>query len=365
MNNEIPSRSHYPGLDGLRGIAILLVILYHNFGFIPFLNYGWLGVDLFFVLSGFLITEILLHTRDTANYYRNFYTRRVLRIFPLYYLCLILVIIIFPLIKNFPYDLTYFKENQAWFWFYLQNWMLILKDWNDNAILLNHFWSLAVEEQFYIVWPFLVLLIKKPRQLLIITFVLLLSVILARFFIWVNRADFPSYGNLFLFTRVDGILIGAMLALVKNINYNFLKKYSFVVTLSLALLNFLFYFINGIKNYTFPYWAIVGYSTFAVIFAMLVFETIDRENRLINFILNNPLLRFTGKISYGFYVFHWPVYILLYDYFEKWVRQAISFPEKGILIVIATFLTLIALLISIVSYYGFERYFLKMKKSFS
>jgi peptidoglycan/LPS O-acetylase OafA/YrhL len=192
-----------------------------------------------------------------------------------------------------------------------------------------------------------------------------LAVILARYFIWVNRTDFPAHGNLFLFTRVDGILIGAMLALVKVINYHFLKKYSFVVTLSLALLNFLFYFINRSQNYTFPYWAIVGYSTFAVIFAMLAFETIDRENRLLNSILNNPLLRFTGKISYGFYIFHWPVNILLYDQIEKWVRQSISLPEKGILIVIAMSLTLIALLMSIVSYYGFERYFLKMKKSFS
>src|SRR5262245_16358318 len=170
MNNQPASRSHYPGLDGLRGIAILLVILYHNFGFIPFLNYGWLGVDLFFVLSGFLITEILLKTRTTTNYFKNFYTRRVLRIFPLYYLCLILVIVIFPLIKNFPYDLSFYRENQVWFWFYLQNWMLIFKQWNDSAILLNHFWSLAVEEQFYIVWPLLVLLIRKPKQLLILTF---------------------------------------------------------------------------------------------------------------------------------------------------------------------------------------------------
>jgi peptidoglycan/LPS O-acetylase OafA/YrhL len=125
--------------------------LYHNFGFIPFLNYGWLGVDLFFVFQAF----------SSQKYYKpgtppiisgTFIPSRIKDI-SLYYLCLILVIIIFPLLKNFPYDLTYYKENQAWFWFYLQNWMLIFKDWNDNAILLNHFWSLAVEEQFYIVWP--------------------------------------------------------------------------------------------------------------------------------------------------------------------------------------------------------------------
>ena len=364
MNNQTPARSHYPGLDGLRGIAILLVILYHNFAFLPFLNYGWLGVDLFFVLSGFLITEILLQTRNANNYFKNFYSRRVLRIFPLYYLCLILVILIFPLFKNFPYDQSYFQQNQLWFWFYLQNWMLIFTDWNNNSIILNHFWSLAVEEQFYIIWPFLVLIIKKPKNLLLITFILLVSVILARYLIWINKEDFPTYGNLFLFTRVDGILIGAMLALLKVINYDFLKKYAFVVTFSLALINFLFYFINSTQNFTFPFWAIVGYTTFAVMFAMLVFETIDRKNKFLNFILNNPVLRFTGKISYGFYVFHWPVYILLYDAVDKVVRNSITFSETGINAIVALVLTLFAFVISVISYYGFERYFLKLKKAF-
>src|SRR6476660_8253758 len=95
-------RTHCPALDGLRGIAILLVVLYHNFGFNSYFNYGWLGVDLFFVLSGFLITDILLNTMNTKNYFRNFYARRVLRIFPLYYLSLFLFIIILPLFPGYP-----------------------------------------------------------------------------------------------------------------------------------------------------------------------------------------------------------------------------------------------------------------------
>ena len=365
MNNETPLRSHYPGLDGLRGIAILLVILYHNFSFLPFLNYGWLGVDLFFVLSGFLITEILLSTRNTKNYFRNFYSRRILRIFPLYYLCLVIVILLFPLFKNFPYQLSFYHDNQLWFWFYLQNWMLIFKEWNDSAILLNHFWSLAVEEQFYIIWPFLVLIIRKPRHLLFITFSLLLIVILSRLYIWFRREDFPSYGNLFLFTRVDGILIGAMLALLKKINYNFLKKYAFVVTFCLALVNFSFYFINQTQGFTFPYWAIVGYSTFSVIFAMLAFETIDLENKVLSYIMSIRLLRFTGRISYGFYVFHWPVYVLLYSYIYNIIEKNVSLSGNGLLIFTSVILTLIAFLLSIISYYGYERYFLKMKKAFN
>src|SRR5258706_16445945 len=93
------NKEHYPALTGLRGIAILLVVLSHNFKFISFLNYGWLGVDLFFVLSGFLITDILLNTKNNRNYYKNFYARMVLRIFPVYYLSFLLFLILLPSIK--------------------------------------------------------------------------------------------------------------------------------------------------------------------------------------------------------------------------------------------------------------------------
>ena len=115
-----PNRSYYPALDGLRGIAILLVVFYHNFGFIDYFFFGWLGVDLFFVLSGFLITDILLRTLNDKHYLRNFYVRRVLRIFPLYYLSLIFFLIIVPRF-GIPLDVQYYVDNQVWLWTYLQN----------------------------------------------------------------------------------------------------------------------------------------------------------------------------------------------------------------------------------------------------
>ena len=97
MNSSAPSRQYYPALDGLRGIAIIMVVIFHNFNFTNYFFFGWLGVDLFFVLSGLLITEILIKTSGKPGFLRNFYLRRILRIFPLYYLILIICIIILPL----------------------------------------------------------------------------------------------------------------------------------------------------------------------------------------------------------------------------------------------------------------------------
>src|SRR5512144_2577839 len=99
MKPTTSTRSYYPALDGLRGIAIILVICCHNFDFIPYLRFGWIGVDLFFVLSGFLITDILLQTRDDKNYLQNFYLRRILRIFPLYYGVLLLFFALAPALQ--------------------------------------------------------------------------------------------------------------------------------------------------------------------------------------------------------------------------------------------------------------------------
>src|SRR3954463_6186807 len=104
-----PNRSHFPALDGLRGVASLLVVIYHNFGFInKYFFFGWLGLDIFFVLSGFLITDILLNTLDTKYYLRNFYVRRILRVFPLYYASLVIFLIIFPAIPRLPIHISYF-----------------------------------------------------------------------------------------------------------------------------------------------------------------------------------------------------------------------------------------------------------------
>lgn len=362
MSSPISNRVYYPALDGLRGMAILLVVLYHNFSFISYFNYGWLGVDLFFVLSGFLITDILLSTRNTGNYFKNFYSRRILRIFPLYYLSLLLFLVILPLLPGFTLDVRYYQEHQWWFWTYLQNWLLIFHP-GGRPVALNHFWSLAVEEQFYLVWPFVILFIRRPKKLLIFCILALMAVIAARLYIWFNRSFFPGYQWLFLFTRIDGILIGSMLAIIYHYNQTILRKFSTLLILLLAAFNFIIYFIE--KERDFPVWAIAGYTTFAAIFALLVYESVKKEDRVISFIFNNAVLRFLGKYSYGFYIFHWPVFLLAKPYTDNMAGKIIPGQSFYQLLVSAILATLAGLIVSLISFHLFEKHFLKLKRHFT
>ena len=358
--SEQAGRLHYPALDGLRGLAILLVVVYHNFGFINVFFFGWLGVDLFFVLSGFLITDILLKTVGKKGYLKNFYIRRVLRIFPLYYLCLILFLIVLPK-TTIQLDVQYYIDHQVWLWTYLQNWIYTFQSpGQTNA--LNHLWSLAVEEQFYLLWPLAVLLIRKPGYLLIFISLVLVAVLGLRLFVWMNQISDLAYFNLYTFTRIDGICIGCMIALLQRVKSNFLQHNKAIVVLFFAGLNFGFYYVNRLYQFAFPYLALVGYTTFAMMFGLLVNEAVTRQSKLINFLFNIPLLKFFGKISYGFYVFHWPVYLLLFPYLLPWMSKFISGALLQFLVSVVA--TLAAIGISWLSYQYYEKYFLKLKDKF-
>ena len=163
---------HIPALDGLRGIAILLVVLHnapdfptHSSGFIWLAaivgTVGWIGVELFFVLSGFLITRQLLDSQRSGNYYRAFFGRRILRIFPLYYVALLIGLVVFPLVFPGAVDSSSPRRDQIWLWTFLFNWA---HPFGTAGFGFSHFWSLAIEEQFYLIWPFVVRK-RNPRSL--------------------------------------------------------------------------------------------------------------------------------------------------------------------------------------------------------
>jgi peptidoglycan/LPS O-acetylase OafA/YrhL len=213
-----------PVLDGIRGLAVLMVLVFHFVGntlqtnsvegaIIRVSNYGAYGVELFFVLSGFLITGILYDARNKPNYFRNFYMRRVLRIFPLYYGVLGLVFFVAPLISLLRGPtLDYLVERQAWAWLYAVN-IYIAKQGDWSFSYLEHFWSLAVEEHFYLFWPLVAfLLARRPRALIAVSLAIALCASLARL---VGFLMGLSWWTIVVLTpfRLDGLAMGAFLAL--------------------------------------------------------------------------------------------------------------------------------------------------------
>jgi peptidoglycan/LPS O-acetylase OafA/YrhL len=361
MNPGNPHRQYFSALDGFRGLAAIFVITFHNFGFlIKYYSFGWIGLDMFFVLSGFLITDILLKTLEGKNYLRNFYVRRVLRIFPLYYLSLIIFLLVLPAL-HIELGLKYYTDNQAWLWGYMQNWLFIFKNPESNT--LNHLWSLAVEEHFYLLWPLIILIIRKPRHLLVFIVLLLALVVSARIWIWYKHIPGFAYYNLYAFTRIDGICMGCMVAILLRVNKFFIKKYLYAIVLFLAAINLLFFLINRQNQFSLPYLGFAGYTTVAALFGLLVNQIISNETIVINNFFNISLLRFIGKISYSFYIFHWPVYLLITPYLSSWFGSFTS--GRTTQFIVSTLATLVALAVGWLSFNYFEKYFLKLKAKFA
>ena len=328
----INTEKRVPELDGIRGIAVLMVMAFHilthaeHFFDSPlarFFNWssqmGWAGVDLFFVLSGFLITNILLEKKGQKNYFRNFYMRRVLRIFPVYYLCLTVIFI-----GGF-YDSTVTGESTSsimlWFYSYLQNWLFA--SGSGPALYFVHFWSLAIEEQFYLFWPLIVYFADKKLLTKIGSIAILGALFLRIYFVFVlDRPDivntFPYYATI---TRIDSLLIGAMIAIgLKSVTFKEglvkdaprVLAYSILIVVACLLLQPDSPLTNNGAMIT------VGFSGLAIMTGALIVLLLTREEaNLARRVFRHRSLTFFGKYSYALYVFHWPVTSFMIEYYVE------------------------------------------------
>jgi peptidoglycan/LPS O-acetylase OafA/YrhL len=336
-----------------------MIVYFHIFDFLPLSKIGWVGVDLFFVLSGFLITGILLTKRNFPHYFRNFYARRVLRIFPIYYLSLVIFLFILPKIIEYPFSLSYFLSNQLWFWLEIQNWLFIYKPNGNN--FLNHFWSLALEEQFYLICPFVFLLIKKAHHQITFILIILISLLVLRLTAW--HLDFVniSYINLYAFTRIDGLCVGCLLAIFKNQgNFGMGKSNKILGSFFLFQIFILMPLGKALFHLKLPYFACCVYPAMAIFWGGILWTAVVGRN-LVYRIFRGRAIGFIGKISYGLYIFHWPVNGLLRFKFESFQNQQHQFWGSLLPAIISTLLTI---LLSVISYYCYERYFLRLKKYF-
>ena len=314
------TRNHYVALDGLRGLAILAVIGYHfclahpgfrGHGNGPFLQLGqagWMGVDLFFVLSGFLITGILLETRTQANYFRNFLARRFLRIWPLYYLTLVGLLLVVPaIVPSVPPEVASMQAKQSWFWLYGANW-LFAREGGFSQTSGGYFWSLAVEEQFYVLWPLIVWLVSS-RTLLVIAAALFVFALLARI---VLAAHGVPLGALYTmtFTHWDGLAVGSILALGAEspalgarirrwLPGVALAAAAGLVAVRLADGDF-FFWSRQMSVYGFSLLALLGGALLAYVLAGAAGS---RRARL----FSNGFMRQAGKYSYALYLLHVPI----------------------------------------------------------
>jgi len=371
IEKPVFSSRHYKGLDGLRGLAFLSVFFHHYaltthstqhwiLAVAWLAGGGWAGVDLFFVLSGFLITGILLDTREHQYYFRNFYARRALRIFPLFYGVMFLLLLLTPVLH------LQWKLGHIAYFLYLGN-IAGHVDGSLNFVQpfvnLTHTWSLAVEEQFYMLWPLVVLFVASRKRLLkvcagLMGLGLLLRIALVLFkpgpgFEW-------AYGE--LPTHADGLLCGAIAAiLVRQVDLAVLIRKSRWIGVAAGLGLIVLLVKNKDLNYHTAVMTIFVYPLLAVIFTVILLRTLKPDTWLFR-ICSMRGLRFFGRYSYGMYIYHRVFSPYLGTFLPDLQRISHSILIGGILYVL--FVLLITVIVSVSSYELFEKRFLKLKSRF-
>ena len=343
---------YYKELDGIRAMAALMVIFFHFFSGVSSNNsfvlllkkisiFGQTGVSLFFVLSGFLITRILLEAKNKANYFSSFYVRRILRIIPLYYFFLIIFYFIVPLIfKSQVVSLN----KQIYYWVYMQNFAMTF-NWIAEGPL--HFWSLAIEEHFYIFWPFVIYFFNNTKILYAIAVLVLIS-FFTRYFLLSNNYD-VFY---FTFSRLDELALGALLAIIEMKKYYFkLQNRIFSMLLvSTLIISILIWFINNASGNDYLQifkFLVLGLAYFAFIGYIIT----SKNSNLLKKFFQLKIFSFTGRISYGLYVYHPLCFSMFYKFFMF----------NNIFLNFICCL-LLSFLFATTSYYLIEVQFLKLKK---
>lgn len=317
---RVISEKRVPALDGIRGLAVLGVLIVHAVGLLDMTRpveralailsgLGAYGVDLFFVLSGFLITGILLDTRNSPNCFRSFYARRFLRLFPVYYGYLLVVVFMFPALHRAMHiSMPDYGGGWGWYLAYLSNWK---PGHGASDPYLGHFWSLAVEEQFYLLWPAMVFLV--PRRMLAHLF---LGIVATAVALRIGMAIEGVWWNTLYRltpTRMDALALGALAALaMRNDTWRARLSASAGIALILSACAFCAMAIAaGDISWKTRWNQVIGSVFMETAFAALVFKAAAPGLGLVKRIGSTGWLMAFGRYSYTMYVIHVAVYFHL------------------------------------------------------
>jgi peptidoglycan/LPS O-acetylase OafA/YrhL len=370
------SAQHKPELDGIRGMAIVGVLLTHSWPYIQTtagtgklvyllvaaMTFGQWGVDLFFVLSGFLITGILIDSKRATNYLSSFYARRALRILPIYYgvaAVLFLLSLVVPWVaENLPP-----RQEWALYFVYLQNVPLFWTTGHREVTLVGHFWSLAVEEQFYLIWPLVVFFLPKRTILWICAVGCALALPLR---VYLQHHVFGmSWAAMIITTaRMDGLFVGAACAiLVRRFRLFPVEIAAAFTGIGVLILGWIAVFHRRGEFFgAGPYMRTFGVTAVALLSgALLGFS--QRRSLLLNRFLTFSGLRFFGRYAYGLYVFHIPVYLLAGGLIAPKVGLHLPLPLKPAILFILL-INAFSIALAVVSFEFFEARILRQKSRF-
>ena len=359
---------HCLELDGVRGVAIVGVTLYRFSKELDaaanpalalakdFLSLGGRGVDLFFVLSGFLITGILLKTKSKRGFFRNFIARRALRIFPLYFATLLVCLFIFPyLFSTKIFDLP--SSNQFYLWTYTSNFLMARENsWCFGP--LDHFWSLAVEEHFYLLWPLAVYFLSMTAILRVsVAIVLGVGAIRAVASLW---PEWTVAVDVFTVFRCDALCMGAILAVIVA-QRDHVDRMVWIAKRCLPLLAIatLVFAVTGKRWMTLPHTIVP--ALMVVVLALIV---AGKSSNYLSRKLRSPILRWFGKYSYGMYVVQLPLVTLLP--ISAFVSTLGLATMHSVLTSLAYLVMMVSLTcgIAYISFHQFENRFLNLKRYF-
>jgi peptidoglycan/LPS O-acetylase OafA/YrhL len=371
-----PLGGRLPGLDGLRGCAILLVMAVHFVGnatprtwaerlAVKLSSYGLLGVDLFFVLSGFLITGLLLDAKSDPHYFRNFYARRTLRIFPLYYAVLALLFLVLPRVAALPLPLEESRVHQAWLWTYTAN-FFIAAEASWALPYVSHFWSLAIEEHFYLVWPLVVFGVRREALERICLAVVGAALALRIALSLLGMSELSI--SVLTPCRLDAICVGALLAAVARREGGpaLLLRRSRAAALAAGGAALLVSAFCAATRTGLAVLHPVRGTLYAVFFgALLLLAARPPEEGLLARAFQAPWLRIFGKYSYGLYIYQG---ILSFHMGEMRAqdRLAAMLGSNALAMTGQAVLGVgVSLALAALSYEVFEKRFLALKKLFA